>query len=111
MISEKLAVQKKLYIFQMRGKKPKNLHDLFYFLQNVVEFTVHCVLYLSPRLDISSDNYLKFNIFSGVSRSLKDSGRFVPLGPISLGGRVIIFCSSSSTVFPREGVFRTQNPP
>jgi len=95
----------------MRGKEPKNLHDLFYFLQNCVELTVHCVLYLSPRLDIISDNYLKFNILSGVSRSFKESGRFLPLGPISLGGRIIIFCSTSSTVFPRDGVFRAQNPP
>jgi len=65
----------------MREKEPKTLHHFFYFLQNGVELTDQCVLYLSPRLDISSDSYLKVNNFLGVSRSLQESERFLPLGP------------------------------
>ena len=42
----------------MREKEPKTLHHFFYFLQNGVKLTDQYVLYLSPRLDISSDSYL-----------------------------------------------------
>jgi hypothetical protein len=91
----------------MRGKELKTLHHFFYFIQNVVELTVHYVLYLSPGLDKSPDNYLKFNNILDVSRSLKESERFLPFGPISLDRSIIIFCRTNSTVFP----FRSQNPP
>jgi hypothetical protein len=65
----------------MREKEPKTLHHFFNFLQNGVELTDQYVLYLTPRLDISSDTYLKVNNFLGVSRSLQESERFLPLGP------------------------------
>lgn len=95
----------------MRGKGPKPSHHFFFFLQNCVELTVHYALYLSPRLDKSSDNYLKFSNFPGVCRSLKEPERFLPLGLISLDRSIIIYCSTNSTVFPKDRVFRSQNPP
>jgi hypothetical protein len=89
----------------MREKGPKTLHFFFYFLQNGVELTLQYVLYLSPRLDTSSDHCLKFNHFPGVSRSLQESERFSPTWPISLYRSIIILCSTNTNVFPKAGVF------
>ena len=88
------------YLYQWCTDKQISDNEIYLLIKYIKSFLWRVVKRLSSIEDARCLK-VKFKNFPGVSRSLKESEGFLPLGPISLDRSITIFCSTNSSLFPK----------